>query len=228
MTRLVRWIPGPMVGVLLASSPVFAQPAPPATTGVRVQLEGQVGALWPQPPRVVDPTERDRSETTTAALGGRLALYFTENGLASRLKFQVTGQYAEIGSSDYFDVVLRSRVRTEGHWFAVTPALGVDFVRLGRLTVDAHAGPSLVGEMTTFLLERTHHDENGNEFENVCDLSAFEKNCTDSYRGVAALGLSGRGFIRRGGSWYLGLDYTWLSHGRHVVVGTVGWQGRQF
>jgi hypothetical protein len=228
MTRHLCRIQGPLVGVLLASSPVLAQPASPATTDVRVQLEGHLGALWPQPPRVVDPTEQDPPETTTAAFGGRLALYFSDHGPAGRLKFQITGQYADLGSFNYFDVALRSRARTEGHWFAVTPALGIDLLRMGRLTVDAHAGPSLVGEMTTFLLERTHRDENGNEFENVCDLSAFENRCPDSFQGVAALGISGRGVIRQGGSWYLGLDYTWLSHGRHVVVGTIGWQGRQF
>jgi hypothetical protein len=226
MTRRLCWIPGPLVAVLLASSPVFAQPPSRATTDVRVQLEGHLGGLWPQPPRVVDPTEQDRPETTTAALGGRLSLYFSDHGVPGRLKFQITGQYAELGSVEYFDVGLRSRARTEGHWFAVTPALGIDVLRMGRLTIDAHAGPSLVGEMTTFLLERTHPDEDGNEFENVCNLTAFENNCPDSYRGVAALGLGGRGFIRRGGSWYLGLDYTWLSHGRHVVVGMIGWQGR--
>jgi hypothetical protein len=226
MTGRLCWIPGPLVGVLWASSPALAQPTPPGPTDVRVQVEGHLGALWPQPPRVIDPAEPDSLETTTAAFGGRLALYFTDHGLPGRLKFQITGQYAELGSFNYFDVVLRSRARTEGHWFAVAPALGIDFLRMGRFTLDAHAGASLVGEMTTFLLERTHPDENGNEFENVCDLTAFENNCPDSYRGVAALGLGGRGLIRRGGSWYLGLDYTWLSHGRHVVVGTIGWQSR--
>lgn len=224
MTRHLCWLPGPMVAVLLASSPVLAQPASPDTTGVRFHIEGHAGGLWPQPPRVIDPTEPP--STTTAAVGGRLAAYFTDRGLASRLKLQITGQYADGGSFEYFDVFLRSRARAEGHWFALTPALGVDFFRMGRITATAHAGPSLVGETTTFLLERTHPDENGNDFENVCDLSAFESNCSDSYRGVAALGISGRGVIRRGGSWSLGVDYTWLSHGRHVVVGTIGWQSR--
>jgi hypothetical protein len=224
MTRYLCWIPGPIVGVLLASSPVLAQPEPTVTTGVRFQIEGHAGALWPQPPRVVDPAEQP--ETTMAAVGGRVAFYFTDRGPASRLKLQITGQYADLGSFEYFDAFLGSRARAEGHWFALTPALGVDFFRIGRITATAHAGPSLVGEMTTFLLERTHPDENGNDFENVCDLSAFEHHCPDSYRGVAALGLSGRGVIRQAGSWYLGLDYTWLSHGRHVVVATIGWQGR--
>jgi hypothetical protein len=214
-----------MAAVLLAAAPVLAQPASPAATGFRVEVEGHGGALWPQPPRVIDPIEQDRPSTTTAAVGGRLAVYFTDRGPGRRLNLQITGQYAEIGSFEYFDLFLRSRARTEGHWFAVTPALGVDLLRVGRMTVTAHAGPSLVGEMTTFLLERTHPDEDG-DFENVCDLSAFERNCSDSYRGVAALGISGRGVVRRGGSWYLGIDYTWLSHERHVLVGTIGWQIR--
>lgn len=214
-----------MGAAVLSSTPALAQPPSPATPGVRVLVEGHAGGLWPQPPRVVDPTELDRPGTTTAAVGGRLAVYFTDR-LDGRVKFQITGQYAELGSFEYFDAVLSSRARTEGHWFALTPALGVDLLRMGRVTVDAHAGPSLVTEMTMFLLERTHPDEDGNDFENVCDLAAFERNCSDSYRGVAALGISGRGFIRRGGSWYLGVDYTWLSHGRHVLVGTIGWQIR--
>lgn len=226
MTRHLCGISGPMFGVLLASTPVLAQPASPATTGVRVEVEGHGGALWPQPPRVIDPGEQDRPATTTAAVGGRFALYFTDRGLGGRLKLQITGQYAPIGSFDYFDLFLKSRARTEGHWFTVTPALGVDLLRMGRIAVTAHAGPSLVGEMTTFLLERAHPDEDEGDFENVCDLSAFENNCSDSYRGVAALGLSGRGVVRRGGSWYLGIDYTWLSHDRHVLVGTIGWQIR--
>jgi hypothetical protein len=225
MTRCLWWVPASMAAVLLASAPVLAQPASPATTGFRVEVEGQGGALWPQPPRVIDPAEPGRPSTTTAAVGGRLAVYFTDHGPGRRLNLQIAGQYAEIGSFEYFDVFLRSRARTEGHWFAVTPALGVDLLRVGRITVTAHAGPSLVGEMTTFLLERTHPDEDG-DFENVCDLSAFERNCSDSYRGVAALGISGRGVVRRGGSWYVGIDYTWLSHERHVLVGTIGWQIR--
>jgi hypothetical protein len=225
MARRLCWVPASMAAVLLASAPVLAQPASPATTGFRVEVEGHGGALWPQPPRVIDPAEPGRPSTTTAAVGGRLAVYFTDRGPGRRLNLQIAGQYAEIGSFEYFDVFLRSRARTEGHWFAVTPALGVDLLRVGRITVTAHAGPSLVGEMTTFLLERTHPDEDG-DFENVCDLSAFERNCSDSYRGVAALGISGRGVVRRGGSWYVGIDYTWLSHERHVLVGTIGWQIR--
>ena len=226
MARHQCRIAGAMLGVLLASAPVLAQPPASATTGFRAEVEGHAGGLWPQPPRVIDPTEQDRPGTTTAAIGGRLALYFTDHGFGRRLNLQIAGQYAEIGSFEYFDVFLRSRARTEGHWFAVTPALGVDLLQVGRITVTAHAGPSLVGEMTTFLLERTHPDENGSDFENVCDLSAFERNCSDSYRGVAALGIGGRGFVRQGGSWYLGFDYTWLSHDRHVLVGTIGWQIR--
>ena len=226
MALCLWWVPASMAAVLLASTPVFAQPPSQATTGLRAEVEGHAGALWPQPPRVLDPAEAGHPSTTTAAIGGRLALYFTDRGPGRRLSLQIAGQYAEIGSFEYFDIFLRSRARTEGHWFAVTPALGVDLLRVGRITVTAHAGPSLVGEMTTFLLERTHPDENGSDFENVCDLSAFERSCSDSYRGVAALGIGGRGFVRQGGSWYLGFDYTWLSHDRHVLVGTIGWQIR--
>lgn len=216
------WIAAVLLFTLQASVPALAQPASPAEISPRFQIEGHAGALWPQPPRVVDPADEDRPSTTQAAVGGCLAWHFGAGALGRRAKLQVTGQYAEIGSFDYLDVTLGSLVRTEGHWFVLTPALGVDLVRTSRFTVDAHAGPSLVSEMTTFLLERAHRDEEG-DFENVCDLSAFENRCSDRYRGVAALGVGAKAIVRRGGSWYLGVDYTWLSHDRHVFVGTIGW-----
>ena len=216
------WISAVLLVTLLASAPALAQPASPPEISARFRIEGHGGALWPQPPRVVDPADDDRPSTTQAAVGGRLAWYLGAGALGRRTKLQVTGQYAEIGSVEYLDVTLGSLARTEGHWFALTPALGVDLIRTSRITVDAHAGPSLVSETTTFLLERAHHDEEG-DFENVCDLSAFENRCSDRYRGVAALGVGAKAIVRRGGSWYLGVDYTWLSHDRHVFVGTIGW-----
>jgi hypothetical protein len=227
MKPYASWISAGLLATLQASAPALAQTVPRENTSHRLQIEGHAGALWPQPPRVVDPADEDRPSTTRAAVGGRLAWYFVGDGaLGGRVKLQVTSQYAESGSFDDFDRTLDRLVRTEGHWLVLTPALGIDLVRTSRFTVDAHAGPTLVGEMTTFLLERSHRSDDEDDFKNVCDLSDFEHRCSDRYRGVAALGVGARTLLRRGSSWYLGVDYTWLSHDRHVFVATIGWRMR--
>ena len=143
------WIAAVLLFTLQASVPALAQPASPAEISPRFQIEGHAGALWPQPPRVVDPADEDRPSTTQAAVGGCLAWHFGAGALGRRAKLQVTGQYAEIGSFDYLDVTLGSLVRTEGHWFVLTPALGVDLHHAAEIN-QLHV-------QTTYARDRLEH-----------------------------------------------------------------------
>jgi opacity protein-like surface antigen len=58
------------------------------------------------------------------------------------------------------------------------------------------------------------------DFENVCGLTAFQDRCEDRWRTTLGIGAGARWHVRP--SFYVGVDYTWLSYGRHVLVGTVG------
>lgn len=214
------------MGILLAAMlTAMPQASPAQTTSAaapepRFLVEFRLGALWPQPPTIVDIDDLDPSDTRVA-VGGRFGWYPGGTGALSRLSLQVVFDYAPLGSSEYFDDVLRSFARIEGHWFEVTPALAVDVVKLPRFVIDAHVGPSLVVESTTYLLER-EFDDDGNQFENVCDLVAFEDLCTERYRGAAAIGAGARWIVKPSWDLFVGIDYTWLSHDRHVLVGTFG------
>ena len=91
MKPLPSWISAVLLFTLQASVPALAQPASPAEISPRFQIEGHAGALWPQPPRVVDPADEDRPSTTQAAVGGRLAWYFGAGALGRRAKLQEPG-----------------------------------------------------------------------------------------------------------------------------------------
>jgi hypothetical protein len=159
-----------------------------------------------------------------------MSWYFTSQ-LDRRLNLQFAFDYAPLGSSEYIDPELGSRVKREGHWYALTPAIAFDVVKTPRFFVDIHAGPSIVGEYRTFLLERSNPSCSytpglgttcEGDFENVCGLSAFQNRCDDRWRTVMAVGAGARWYVRP--SWYVGVDYTWLSCGQHVLAGTVGFR----
>lgn len=211
--------------VLLSPARALAQGTPAETTGAPLLLELRVGALWRQAPSVVDVEDLDMS-TTRPAAGARFNFYFGRGALERRLSLQLNVDWAYLGSTEYFDDDLDSRARSEGHWVAFSPALGIDVVRTSRFSIDLHAGPSLVTDLTTFLLERRDKNDDVQDFENVCDLRAFEDLCTERYRGSMAIGAGARAILVRRWRLHAGLDYTRLTYGRNVLVGTIAWDLR--
>ncbi len=132
-------------GTVKPTAAAPAQAPPSAAQAPPLMFEGRFGALWPQPPLVVDGSDGDTS-TTQPVFGARFGWYFTSH-LDGRLNLQFVFDYAPLGSSEYIDPELGSRVKREGHWFAVTPAIAFDVVKTPRFFVDIHAGPSIVEEV---------------------------------------------------------------------------------
>jgi len=221
--------------VMLAAIPsrVAAQTSPPAPgpapAGPTISglAELRLGGLWPQPPLVSDPTAGPASSSSFVA-GGQFGFNFPQP-LGGRVGLHFLVDYASLGGSEYTDDLL-GLVRREGHWFVFTPAISLDLVRSSRLSLGIRTGPSIVGEITTFLLERAQpsctytgtYSSCEGPFDNVCDLSAFEDRCTERYRGALALGAAVRWHPHATWPLHVGLDYTWLSYGRRVVVATIG------
>jgi len=219
-----------------ASSSAFAQsqesgpqPGPAPLAGM---AELRLGGLWPQAPLVVNRPDEAHS-TTSFAGGAQFGFNFRET-LDGRLGLHFIVDYARLGTQEYQDDVL-GLVRREGHWYVFTPALSLDVLRTSHVAAGVRAGPSIVGEITNFLLERgrpsctyvlgtTQCDE---PFENVCDLTAFMDRCVEQDRAALALGGAIRWHPQATWPLYVGIDYTWLSHGRHVLVFTIGARSRR-
>lgn len=212
--------------VLAAPTAAAAQPDPSTTgRGEPFLIELRVGALWPHPPLILDPGDLDTS-TSRAAAGGRVSFYFGQGRVERRLSLQVAVDWADLGSLEFFDPVLRSGARAEGHWVSIVPALGLDVVRTRRMSMDVRAGPAILVNLTTFLLQRHDPDFDEGEFDNVCDLVAFNDRCTERVRGGAAAGIGARWIVKPSWKLFAGIDYTRLTTGQNVLVGTVGWDGR--
>lgn len=208
-------------------APAAAQPPTPASkAGLAFEL--RLGGLWPQPPLILDPNEKSPPSTTSFAIGGRFGYNFARP-LGGRLGLHLVGDYAELGSTEYTEAGL-GPVRREGHWFVLTPAVSVDLLKTSRIIASARAGPSVIGELTTFLLERSDPSctyvagvySCDGDFDNVCDLTAFESRCAEHYRAALALGGGIRWHPHRTWPLYVGLDYTWLTSDQNVLVGTIG------
>lgn len=213
--------------VLATAGPAVAQNGTSAgKSGAAVEL--RLGSLWPQPPLFRDLKDTDPPSTSAVAIGGRVGYNFAAP-LGGRLGLHLVGDYADLGSTEYIEESL-GLVRREGHWFAVTPAISVDLLKTSRIIASARAGPSVIGELSTFLLDRSHPScsvVNGissceGDFDNVCDLTAFESRCAEHYRAALALGGGLRWHPRRTGALYFAIDYTWLSTDQNVLVGTIG------
>ena len=213
--------------LLMAIAPALAQgPTPSSKAGAAFEL--RLGSLWPQPPLILDRDDGDPPTTSSFAIGGRFGYNFAEP-LGGRLGLHLVGDYAELGSAEYVEAGL-GLVRREGHWFVFTPAVSVDLLKTSRIVASARAGPSVIGELTTFLLERSDPSctySGGvysceGDFDNVCDLTAFEDRCAEHYRAALALGGGIRWHPHRTWPLYFGIDYTWLSPDQNVLVGTIG------
>jgi hypothetical protein len=205
--------------------------AQPATKPVAFEL--RLGALWPQPPLVLDQDDAAPS-TSSFTVGGRFGYNFA-GLLGGRLGLHVLGDYAlRLGSIQYTEAGL-GLVSREGHWFVLTPAIAVDLLKTSRVVAGVRAGPSLVAELTTFGLQRSSPSctvliggvvSCEGPFENVCDLKAFEDRCNERYRAALALGGGMRWHPGRS-PLYFGVDYTWLTIHRNVLVGTIGLATRE-
>jgi opacity protein-like surface antigen len=208
-------------------APAVAQPSTPASkAGLAFEL--RLGRLWPQPPLILDRDETNRPSTNAFAIGGRFGYNFARP-LGGRLGLHLVGDYAERGSTEYAEAGL-GPVRREGHWFVVTPAVSVDLLKTSRIAASARAGPSVIGELTTFMLERSEASCSvvsgvyscEGDFDNVCDLTAFETRCAERYRAALALGGGIRWHPHRTWPLSFGIDYSWLSPDQNVLVGTIG------
>ena len=180
--------PGETAWAQASEKPPAAAPAharPQAAQEGPFAIEGRFGALWPQPPLVVDASDAETS-TTRFVMGGRASWYFTSH-LDRRLNVQFVFDYGFLGSSEYVDPGLESPVQREGHWYAV-PLTG------------------------TYSCQ--------GKYENACGLTAYQDRCEDHWRTVLGLGAGVRWYVAD--MLYLGVDYTWFSHNRHVLVGTIG------
>jgi hypothetical protein len=206
---------------LAAARPAAAQSGAVKDDGVPLVMELRVGALWPRSPVIVEPDDDDPS-TTRPAVGGRLGLYFGNGTLERRLSLQIAVDWAELGSIEFVDEALGSGARTEGHWFAVVPALGIDVVRRPRMSLDVRAGPAILVDLTTFLLQRHDPDFDESDFDNVCDLVAFKDRCSERIRAGGAVGFGARYVVKPSWKLFVGFDYTRFTVGRNVLVATVG------
>ena len=90
------------------------------------------------------------------------------------------------------------------------------------MTLEARAGPAILVDLTTYLLQRHDPDFDESEFDNVCDLVAFNDRCSDRTRFGGALGFGARWIVKPSWQLFVGFDYTRLTTGRNVLVATVG------
>ena len=227
-TGTVVWLGMSALALSIAAvRPALAQPPTPATNA-GLAFELRLGGLWPQPPLILDTEDTKAPSTSSFAIGGRFGYNFAKP-LGGRLGLHVIGDYAGLGSTESVEAGL-GLVRREGHWFVLTPAVSVDLLKTSRIAASARVGPSVIGELTTFLLERSDPSctysagvySCEGDFDNVCDLTAFESRCAEHYRAAFALGGGIRWHPHRTWPLFFGIDYTWLSGHQHLLVGTIG------
>ena len=194
---------------LLAPAGALAQGA---ADGSAAEFDFRVGSLRPQPGNLSRPT-----------LGGRLVLYFWDGDFGRRVSLQITGDYQRTGREEGFDEVFRTRSLVEEDFLVVGPAIGVDLVRRSRLAIDARLGGLLVRERTQFSINSADgFIYDNDEYENVCSFQGFGERCRSSYAVAAAFSLGVRAYLRPNQGLFVGVDYTGLSRGQHLVVGSIG------
>ena len=232
LLRRTSWVTGLRIvaatfTIVAVARPASAQTTTPPPQDSRLLLELRIGALWPQ--EALIPGDPDFTDSTTPVAFGAGFIWYLGRPLSGRLSVRFGVDYAPLGQVEYVDPLLGSRVKREGHWFGFNPSVGFDVATTPKFALEAHAGVSGILESKTFLLERAHPTCSYStytgytcegDFDNVCDLSAFSARCTDHGRAAFALGTGARWYATR--LLYFGVDYTWMSYGRHVVMGTIG------
>jgi hypothetical protein len=204
-----------LVGVFLfACTPALAQPAPtPATSPTpSPELDLRVGALWPEDGAQPRPS-----------IGGRLALRPWMSVLSGRLSLQFTGDFRSFGGENGVDDFFQVRRRITRNRMVLGAAIGVDLLRTERTTLDVRAGGALVRTRTNFLIDSSEgFTFDGNIWENVCPFEGFEERCSTDYRGTPTLAVGFRRDLVQSGFAFVGVDYTGLGIGQHILAGTVG------
>jgi hypothetical protein len=199
-----------LLAALLGPAEALAQNA--ASGASAAEFDFRVGNLRPQ--------EGNRSGPT---LGGRLALYFWPGTLDGRVSLQIVGDYRPIGRLESFDAVFRTQSLTERHLVAVGPSVGVDLLRRPHLVIDARVGGLMVRERTNFSINSADGFVYDNdEYENVCPYQGFRDRCRSDYDLTATVSLGMRAYLRPNQGLFVGVDYTGLSRGQQLLVGSIG------
>jgi hypothetical protein len=204
-----------LVGVLLCwSTPALAQPAltPGASTTPSPELDLRVGALWPEDGAQPRPS-----------IGGRLALRPWMSVLSGRLSLQFTGDFRSFGGENGWDDAFQVRRRITRNRMVLGAGIGFDLVRTERTTFDVRAGGAFVRTRTNFLIDSSQgFTFDGNTWENVCPFEGFKERCSTAYEGTPALAIGFRRDLVESGFTFVGVDYTGLGIGQHILAGTVG------
>jgi hypothetical protein len=199
-----------LLAALLCPAEASAQSAAPAASAA--EFDFRIGELRPQ--------EGNRSGPT---LGGRLALYFWPGTLDGRLSLQIVGDYRPIGRDESFDEVFRTRSLTEEYLVAMGPSLGVDLLRRPHLVIDARVGGLVVRERTNFSINSADGFVYDNDaYENVCPYQGFRERCRSDYDLTATASIGLRAYLRPNQGLFVGVDYTGLSRGQQLLVGSIG------
>lgn len=186
------------------SAAILARPSP--------ELDLRIGALWPEDGAQKRP-----------AIGGRLALRPWPSPLSGRLSLQFTGDFRSFGGTNGWDDFFQVRRRVTRNRLVLGAAVGVDLVRTPQTVVDVRAGGALVRTRTNFLIDSSQgFVSDANIWENVCPFEGFKERCSTAYQATPAVALGLRRDLARSGFSYIGIDYTALGIGQHVLVGTVG------
>jgi hypothetical protein len=185
-------------------------PADPPTQPPPLEVDVRVGTITPL-----------EAEIGPVSVGARLAAYPWRGNAASRFSVQFVGDYVYVADEEIFDPELRSGTKFTDHFFTLSPAIGVDLVRTSRVNLEVRVGGTVLGERTTFSLEGDI-DNDFEQFENVCGLTAFRDRCDSEYDFSTHLAVGFRVLRKPGSPLFFGVDYTWLTLGQHQVVGTIG------
>jgi len=204
---------------VFGASSTAAQPTEPiAIEPPRVGVDGLLGGLWPIT------TDEDSTPFTG---GGRFVMYLGESAIARRLSGAIGVNGLQVRSTKYFDAALGSFVQSNTYVIVTNPAIGFDVLQFARVQLTVRGGGAWIVDETTFSLQRTHPDEDGSDYENVCDLEAFDQRCFSDHDFVGTAGAGIRFFVSPNRAFAFGVDYTRFTNGWNQVVGTFGWYARR-
>lgn len=186
--------------------------AQPFTLNPSPEIELRLGALWP----VADAQDR-------LAMGGRISLRPWAAGPLKRLSAQFTGDYRDLGGENAYDEAFQLRSRVARRLFVLGAGVGFDVHRTPTVAVDVRAGVSMLRTRTNFLIDSSQgFVADDDEWENVCPFQGFSERCGTEYDATPTLSFAMRRDMVRSGMVVVGLDYSWLFRGHHVLVGTLG------
>jgi len=193
-----------------ASAQAFA--APLSGTAPSPELDLRIGALW-----------REEGAQRRVAGGGRLALRPWASLWSGRISLQFTGDFRSFGGDNGFDEVFQVRRRITRNRTVLGAAIGVDLLRTDLFTLDLRAGGAIVRTRTNFLIDSSlGFTADTSIWENVCPFEGFKERCSTVYDATPIVSVGLRRNLMRSGAAFVGLDYTGLGTGQHILMGTVG------